>query len=95
MIRRILRRVRRPFVVRTITVEHSEIRVRSFPPLFEHRWVSSVQERIDAGAANGLTVALPAGEYWVREPLELGHRSSLVGAGSDKTIVSAGGRYAR
>lgn len=80
------RKLTRPFRVRTITVEHSEFRVRSFPPLFEHRWVPSLQERLDAKGPTG-RLYLPPGEFWADRPLVVDDRRHLVGAGSMKTVI--------
>ena len=85
-LRRRLARLAEPFRVRVYTFEHTRIRVRSFPPLFAHERIESLQDRLTAkAAAGGGVVYLEAGQHILYEQVEIAGR--IIGEGADKTVL--------
>jgi hypothetical protein len=89
-LRRLGRRIRRPFqtrVTRVYVFDRTLIRVRTFPPLFTHERVLSLQERIDAAATVGGGPVVLEAEFVVYETLNVPVDTHFRGAGLVKTLI--------
>lgn len=86
--RHLFKRLKRPFQIRVLVFEHTKIEVRSFPPLFRHQWVKTVQERIDETVEGGGVVQLEAAEFHLYEPLRLADDDCVKGVGLTNTILA-------